>query len=88
MSNKHTVVIFFMVTVGLLNHQSAVAQSDARRYEAGFVVTAIRQNDDFFQIVEGFEPRIRHNFGYGGRFTFNGTDFWAQGLNFGVEFRY
>jgi hypothetical protein len=47
------------------------AQSDTPKYEASAVFTAIRQNDDFYQIVQGFEPRIRHNYGVGGRFTFN-----------------
>ena len=51
----------------------ARAQSDTPRYETGVVFTAIRQNDDFYQLVQGFGPRIRHNYGVGGRFTYNLT---------------
>lgn len=64
------VAIFAFLTVGA---KAAHAQSDTPKFEASAVFTAIRQNDDFYQIIEGFDPRIRHNYGGGGRFTFNLT---------------
>ncbi len=51
--------------------QEARAQTETPRYETSIVFTAIRQNDDFYQLNNDFAPRIRHNFGVGGRFTFN-----------------
>lgn len=53
----------------------ARAQSDPPKLDVSLVFTAIRQADDFFQIIpeNQFPPRIRHNFGYGGRVTYNIT---------------
>ena len=53
------------------------AQSETRKVETSILFTAIRQNDDFYEIIEGFEPRIRHNYGFGGRVTFNLTNHLA-----------
>jgi hypothetical protein len=77
MCKKTFFVIPVCVTLFLYQLQSVFAQTDTQKYEVGIVYTAIRQNDDFFQLIEGFEPRIRHNYGYGGRFTFNATDHLA-----------
>ena len=69
-------VFLFVATVIFISSsiKDTLAQSEAPKRELSAVFTAIRQNDDFYQLIVGFPPRIRHNFGGGARFTYNLTD--------------
>src|SRR5690348_9418204 len=52
--------------------KAAHAQTDTPRYEVSGVVTAIRQDSNFYHLEpDFFFPHPNHYFGFGGRFTFN-----------------
>jgi hypothetical protein len=81
MSLKMFLFLIVLLSIFIINTLSISAQNHTSKVDAGFVFTAIRQPDDFFQIVprNEFPSRIRHNLGYGGRVTYNLTK------NIGVE---
>jgi len=74
MQRRFVLILSAIALLLSFNAPRAGAQTDAPKLEVSAVFTAIRQNDDFYQLVSGFEPRIRHNFGGGGRFTYNLTN--------------
>src|SRR5262245_4046987 len=65
--------LFALACVLLANAVSTPAQNKDAKFDVGFVFSALRQADDAYQLIPENElvPRIRHNFGYGGRFTYN-----------------
>jgi hypothetical protein len=71
MHRQSVFIVLAAIACLVFGIKEARAQSDTPKFETGVVFTAIRQNDDFYQLVQGFPPRIRHNYGVGGRFTFN-----------------
>ena len=73
MQRRSVLIVSALALLLGFNGSRIHAQTDPPKVEVSAVYTAIRQNDDFFQLIDGFEPRIRHNFGVGGRFTYNLT---------------
>lgn len=71
MQRRYVFIVSAIVMLLSFNAPLARAQSDAPKTEVSAVVTAIRQGDDFYQLGFGFQPRTRHNYGIGGRLTYN-----------------
>lgn len=74
MHRKNMIPFVLAMFILVLTAAQARAQSETPKVEASAVFTAIRQNDDFYRIVREFDWRVRHNYGFGGRLTFNLTE--------------
>ena len=77
MQRKSVLIVSAIALLFGFNGPRAVAQTDPPKVEVSAVYTAIRQNDDFYQLTNRVNGRIRHNYGVGGRFTYNLTGYIA-----------